>query len=108
MPDFYTILTFATTQIYTKETLLTIEENSELDLDLNDDKEKIACIIEIERNQIIFYPDRTRHWLIDHHFIVFVLNIIYVSGLNKRITKTGHFFIFSFFIFYFKNMFYRK
>ena len=42
---------------YTKETLLTIEEDYELDLVLSEHIEKIASILEIEINKITNYPD---------------------------------------------------
>jgi len=53
---------------YTKEILLTIEENNEFDLDLNNEIEKIMPILEIDKKQIIFYPYRTRLLLIEHYF----------------------------------------
>jgi hypothetical protein len=53
---------------YTKEILLTIEENNEFDLDLNNEIEKIMPILEIDKKQIIFYPDRTILLLIEHYF----------------------------------------
>jgi hypothetical protein len=52
----------------TKEILLTIEDGNALDLDLNDDIGKIANILEIEKNYIIYYPDRSRQLLINHYF----------------------------------------
>ena len=53
---------------YTKEILLTIEGDNEFDLDLNNDIEKIASILDIEKNFIIFYPDKTRKLILDHYF----------------------------------------
>ena len=38
---------------YSKEILLTIEENNELNLDLNNESEKIMSILEIDKKQII-------------------------------------------------------
>ena len=43
---------------YTKETLLTIEEDNEINLFLSENIEKIASILDIERIQITYYyPD---------------------------------------------------
>ena len=42
---------------YTKETLLTIEEDNVLDLVLSEHIEKTASTLEIERNKITYYPD---------------------------------------------------
>ena len=53
---------------YTKEILLTIEGDNEFDLDLNNDIVKIASILDIEKNFIIFYPDRMRKLILDHYY----------------------------------------
>ena len=53
---------------YTKEILLTIEGDNEFHLDLNNDIEKIASILNIEKNFIIFYPDRTRKLILDQYY----------------------------------------
>ena len=55
---------------YTKETLLTIEEDNVLDLVLSEHIDKIASTLEIERNKITYYPDLTRHLLIDRYFLM--------------------------------------
>ena len=53
--------------LWNKEILLTIEQGNELNLDLNEDIEKIASLLEIDRSEIIFYLDRTRQSLINHY-----------------------------------------
>ena len=39
-----------------------------MDLDLKNDIEKIANILDIDKNCIIFYPDRMRKLILDHYF----------------------------------------
>ena len=53
---------------HTKEILLTIENNNNLSLELNDDIQKITELLGIDKSMVIFYPDKVRKMLIENYF----------------------------------------
>jgi hypothetical protein len=53
---------------HTKEILLTIDNNNNLRLDLNDDIQKITELLGIDKSMVIFYPDKVRKMLIENYF----------------------------------------
>ncbi len=50
---------------HTKKILLTIENGNMLNLDLNDDINRISSLLNIDKKTIIIYPDKTRQMLLD-------------------------------------------
>ncbi len=53
---------------HTKEILLSLAENNDLSLDLNEDILKITGSLGIEKNMVVFYPDKVRKMLIENYF----------------------------------------
>ena len=47
---------------------MTIENNNNLNLDLNDDIQTISGLLNIEKNMVIFYPDKVRKMLLENYF----------------------------------------
>jgi hypothetical protein len=71
---------------HTKEILLSLNENNDLSLDLNDDIQKITGLLGIEKNLVIFYPDKVRKMLIENYFYkdVDVVIMQEISGLLQE------------------------
>ena len=51
-----------------KKILLTIENGNMLNLDLNDDINRISSLLNIDKKTIIIYPDKTRQMLLDMYY----------------------------------------
>ena len=71
---------------HTKEILLSLAENNDLSLDLNDDIQKITGLLGFEKNMVIFYPDKVRKMLIENYFYkdVDVVIMQELSGLLQE------------------------